>query len=117
MEPFRIERQTDIPLEFTGDKLVDLHSRDDERQERWQEIRIYRTNTGKYVTELVGQSTVRGERAFRTVKVVDNPAAVRQALKREKAGREFLNDLALEALEEAGKQDKALAAANVAERI
>lgn len=108
MDEFRVERQTDIPLRFTGELLADLSSRDDPGQPRWQEIRIYRTNTGKYVTEVVGQTTVRSERVFRTVTVLDNAGDVRHALKRKKGGREFLNDMAFEALEEAGKIDPAI---------
>lgn len=117
MTHFRVERQTDIPLEFTGELLADVNSRDEPDQPRWQEIRIYKTDSGKYVTEVVGQTIVPDERVFITVNVLDNAADVRQALKRRKAGREFLNDMAFDALDEAGRHDPAIRESTIAERI
>lgn len=103
---FRVERTEDVPLEFTGELLVDVDSKDD--RPRWQEIRIYRTDSGKYVTEVVGRSSVPGERTFITVQVHDDPADVRIGLYRKQNGRRYLSDLAFEALEGAAEVDPAL---------
>lgn len=114
---FKIERQTDIPLSFEGDLLADETSRDTPDQQQWQEIRIYRTATGKYVTEMVGQTVVPGQRVFRTVNVYDDAGDVRQGLYRVKNGRKFLNDLALDALRLAGDVDPEIRDSLVAETI
>lgn len=104
---YHIERQTDIDLQFTGDKLADQTSKEPGSL-RWQEVRIYKTDSNKYVTEVVGQTLIDGERIFRTVTVCDKPLDVREALFRWKNGRKYLNDLTLDALEEAGESDQAI---------
>lgn len=117
MQEFRIERQTDIPLIFDGDLLADLTSREEDHQERWQEIRIYRTSSGKYVTEIVGMSVLPTDRIFRTVKIGNTPNDVREALFRRRGERRYLNDLSLDALEEAAENDPDMADLMSGERI
>lgn len=116
---FNIERQTDVPLIFSGRKLADQTSREPtgDRSQRWQEIRIYRTDSGKYVTEVVGQSTLPGERVFRTVTVCNEASEVREALFRWKNNRRYLNDLAMDALEDAGETDSGLSTILAGEHI
>lgn len=116
MQEFRIERQTDIPLIFDGDLLADMSSQED-GQDRWQEIRIYRTASGKYVTEVVGMSVLATDRIFRTVKIADTANDVREALFRHRGERRYLNDLSLEALEEAAEMDPNIADLMAGERI
>lgn len=115
MKPFRLARTEDVPLVFEGQLLADVSSREP-GVERWQEVRIYRTESSRYVTEVVGRSIKEGERDFLTVKVHDDPAEVRTGLYRKTGGRTFLPDLAFEALEIAAGIDPALSSSLV-ERI
>lgn len=117
VQRFKLERQTDIPLSFEGELLADETSRDQPDQPQWQEIRIYRTVTGKYVTEMVGETVIPGQRVFRTVNVYDDAADVRQGLYRMKNGRKFLNDLAQDALRIAGDRDPGIRDSLIEETI
>lgn len=110
MQDFRVQRTGDRDLVFSGVLLADLSSRDHAGQTRWTEIRVYRTDAGKYVTEQIGRSTVRGEIDRRDVKVVDAATEVHVALRR-RADNPYLTNLALDALAEAGQHDEAIAAA------
>lgn len=118
MTHYFIERQTDIPLEFDGILLGETSSKDDAPgKTRWQEIRIYRTTSNKYVTEVVAQTIVADERIWRTVNVFDSPDKIRTGLRRRHNGRWFLSDLALEALDLACEHDPALRATLTTEKI
>ena len=121
MTHFVIERAGDVDLAFDGECLIDVSSRKP-GQDYWTEIRIYRTDSGKYVSEHVGCSAL-GERDRRNVQVVDDPAQLREALKRRKkapgetvAKPAYLTDFALSVLEDAADIDPAIAAA-LEERI
>jgi hypothetical protein len=113
MQHFRIERTGALDLEFEGTVLTDLSSQEDNIP-RWTEIRIYKTSRGSYVTEMVGATTVSGERERRDVKIVNSPAELADALKRQPRG--YLTKLALEALDEAAENDPDIRPA-VTERI
>lgn len=114
-QSFRIARQGAVDLTFDGVLLAEESTRDEPGQTRWTEVRIYRTDTGKYVTETVGRSTRRGETDRITVFVHDSPADVPAGLRRK--GRSaltgqdtmFIPNVALDALTTAGKADPALA--------
>jgi hypothetical protein len=111
MTTFTLTRPGDVDLVFDGELLADLTSRDHPDQERWTEVRIYRTASGKYVAEQVGKSTVDGERDRGNVRVVDDASHLPGALKRKMRGKgtPYLTDLAFQALEEAGTKDEAIA--------
>src|SRR4051812_41381294 len=98
-----IHRSGEVDLMFEGELLADLSSRQ-ERRPRWQEVRIYRTATGKWVTELVGRSIVGGERDRVRVTVCDTATEVRDSLRR-RAENGYLTDLALDALATAATAD------------
>lgn len=117
MPAFRIERDGNLDLAFNGEKLADISSREPgeapplEGQplpgfHRWTEIRIYRTSTGKYVTEMIGRSIVDGERDRIDVRVHHQPGDVPDGLRRQP--KNYLTKLALEALDEAAENDPAL---------
>jgi hypothetical protein len=112
---YRIERSGALDLEFDGELLADVSSRLD-KQPRWTTVRIYRTSTGRYVTEVLGQSEIRGERERREVHVVDNAPDVIKALHRksEDGTRSYLTKTALDALDEAATKEPSL---RPAERI
>ena len=126
MTAYRLTRAGDVDLEFTGECLADTSSRERADQPRWSEVRIYRTDSGKYVTEMIGRSIVPGEIDRINVQVVDQPDGIRAALARKgdnrytkvpgNPNRPYLTELAIEAMEAAGERDEAIKATLV-ERI
>lgn len=126
MSAFRLTRAGAVDLEFTGECLADLSSRESNTQPRWSEVRIYRTESGKYVTEMVGRSIVPGEIDRINVQVVEQAEGIREALARKgdnrhtkvpgNPNRPYLTELAIEAMQAAGEKDEAIAATLV-ERI
>lgn len=111
-QQYRLRRPGDVDLVFDGVLLADATSRDSTDQPRWAEVRIYRSNKGRYITETVGRSALEDEDDRVTIRVVDAADQLRDALKRKdsRAGTEWLTNLAVEALEAAGAQDEAIAA-------
>lgn len=88
---------------------------------RWLETRVYRTTSGKYVTEMIGRSRVAGEQDKITVNVYDNPADVRLGFLRTRhsgplKGQQYLTVQAEETIRTAATVDPALNGALV-ERI
>lgn len=114
MKSYRLHRENDIDLLFTGRELANVSSRDPNAAAfpRWTEIRIYRTESGKYVVEQVGRSTVRNEVDRVTIKVANTAAEVPIALRR-RDEVEYLTYLALDALDLAASTDDELAQAMV----
>lgn len=113
---FTIERHADVPLEFEGELLANLSTRESDTQTHWTEMRVFKTTSGKYVTETVGCTTVRGQHPLIKVDVCEDAQEVRVALTRTENGRKYLTDLALEAIEVAAAIDPALQGA-LTERI
>jgi hypothetical protein len=124
---FRLMRDKAIDLEFTGWLLADESSRLDrpapssgvtwtegEGRDRWMEVRIYRTDSKKYVVELIGQSTLDGEVPRRTVRICNTPDKVPAALR--VGSFKNLTNVAVDALNEAADKDPDLRAGLV-ERI
>lgn len=93
MPEYRINRPTGLSLEFSGELLADVSSWKDEDQPRWHEIRIFRTDTGRYVVERVGRSVVVAE-----ANIIDTAAAfaaadeVVAALHTSSEGRRYLTN-------------------------
>lgn len=121
MPQFRIPRNRDVDLVFDGECLVDASSQRGGAN-YWTEIRIYRSDSGRYVTEMVGKSAL-GDPDRRNVTVVDDPADLRNALKRRRrekgeatASAVYLTDFARQAIADAAEVDPAVAAA-LEERI
>jgi hypothetical protein len=67
---------------------------------RWTEIRIYRTNSGKWVTEMVGRTKHSHEVDRRKATVCETAEQVPTSLPRT-GSTNYLTHLALEALREA----------------
>jgi EXLDI family protein len=106
---YRLERRGGFPVEFNGDLLADETSRQP-GQPRWTEIRIYRTDTGRYVVESVGKSAYKHEKDWPVVTVCDDPGDVKRALQRDGNRGPYLTNLAILALGNAGSRDPALGA-------
>lgn len=115
MTAYRIPRHDNVDLVLQdGELLADLSSRENDEQQRWTEVRVYRARAGRYVTEMVGRSTNRGEHDRRNVNVYDNPADVRLGFLRPRTGQPgvtYLTALAEEAIEIAARKYPELSAA------
>lgn len=116
MTPFTIERNDDLPLEFDGEILAEVSSRQGSGQGRWTEIRIYRTDTGRYVTEMVACSDHPGESDRAHVQVFDAADEISRGLQRRDGARRYMTNIAQHAMREAARKDDAIADALV-ERI
>jgi hypothetical protein len=101
---YRIPRDTDIDLEFDGELLVDISSRADGAS-RWTETRIYKTDSGQWVTEVVGRSTNPGETDRYQVAVHRKAEKVRLGLMRKVEGEVGLTHMGRRALEAAAQVD------------
>lgn len=122
MEKFRLENDGARDVAFAGVKLSEEsdHSYQGPRQNRWLEVRIYRTATGRYVVEQVGRTCWQGESDRHAVTICADAAAVLAAL----GGNDDRDDdyhdrgisaVARDALAAAGEKDPALAAVAVEE--
>lgn len=107
MTAYQLARPGQVYLSFEGELLATVDSKDADDQPRWTEIRIYRTDSGRWVTEIIGRSTIRGEKDRSKVTVCETPAEVRVSLRREDQIT-YLTNLALEALEVAAERDPRL---------
>lgn len=120
MTEFRLPRPQNVDLVFDGDLLSEKSSAAPGAP-RWLETRIYLTASGKYVTEMVGRSTLPGEQDKITVNVYDRPGDVRLGFLRTRTtgpqrGEQYLTVQAEDTIHEASKHDGSLTAALV-ERI
>ena len=82
METWTLKRDGDRSLTFEGVMLASASSRRGSAS-RWFEVSLYRTAAGSYVVAGVGRSDVDGETDRHWVEVVDRPADVVEALKRD----------------------------------
>lgn len=114
MQTYKIQRNNDVDLEFTGDLLSHVSS-EEFGSTRWTTISIWRTENNRYVVQTIGHSKVPGEIQRITTKIADTPEQVKIALRRQDT-IEYLTHLALDALEVAGETDERIASILV-ERI
>lgn len=115
MPEYRLQRNGDIDLVFEGELLAE-RSTHEEGAQRWAELRIWRTDSGKYVTQRLGKTTIPGEVDKIHVRILLDPSKVAEALRSKQGGAEFMSHLARHALDEAAEKDPALARCGV-ERI
>lgn len=103
----RVERNGNVALVFDGQLIADVSSRRTEAQQQWMEIRIYRTDTGKWVTEMVGRSIIEGQRDRINVHVHETIDTIPEGLMR-KVATPYLTNLAVAALNDAAEHDHEL---------
>jgi hypothetical protein len=118
MTQHKVPRNNDVDLVFDGELLADVTS-EETGKKHWTEIRIYRTESGKFVTEMIGVTTVEGQYDRVNVNWYENPADVRKGLLRPRDGQTgefYLTVLAEEAIQQAAKRYPELSAA-LEERI
>lgn len=111
----RLRRTGDIDLVFRGVLLAEQSTYEDGLA-RWAELRIWRTDSGKYVMQRLGRTTVEGEVDKNTTRIVVDPNRLAEALRSKQAGVEFMSNVALDALDEAAANDPLIDRASV-ERI
>ena len=118
MQQYRIRRDKGLALVFKGEILADVTSKDDPAQQRWNEIRIYRTEQGRYVMEERGITHVPGEYSRCKAEVYDTPRELIEGLRRPARAHTtrnpeirkrgwYFTDLALEAFDAAEERDPA----------
>lgn len=109
MPEYRVPRGNLPDLVFDGECLSHKSSRTDDSQRRWQEIAIYRTNAGLYVTFTVGRSIVDGERDRINTAEFAEPSEVWRGLTRApRTETPYMTALARSVLDEAVEKDPAL---------
>lgn len=72
-EPVVLERTGKANFAFKGRELASSTSNPDGIKRRWTELKIFKTVSGKYITQILGFSKVKGEVTRSTVDVADNP--------------------------------------------
>ena len=71
-----IERDNEPALRFTGELIAEASSWRADRDDRWTELRLYRTRGGRYICEQVGHTRWQGERTRHSAGVCDTEADV-----------------------------------------
>jgi hypothetical protein len=106
MTTYLIQRTGDVPLKVEGRLLAEV-STERPNATRWLEVRVYATDSGRWVTETVGRSLVLGEVDRCHVVVCSTPDEVRDGLRRTTPGEteRYLTRQARLALIEAAEQD------------
>jgi len=104
-----VKRDGQKDLKFTGEPLAEASNQwiAGKDQTRWTEIRIYRTDKGKYVVSVIGVTRWQGEQDSHKAEVCETAEEVYKELLTEDFEGAFLPDVAKEALEEAAKNDPA----------
>lgn len=110
MRTYRLRRTNQSDLKFTGERLASVSTKA-ARTARWTEIRIYKTDTNRWVTEVVGKSIMDNEFDISKVTVSDTSEELRHSLLRTVDGRTFMSDIALEALDAAAAADPTIESA------
>lgn len=107
MTHFRLQRHGNLWLEFDGELIAEADS-DDGAKPRWQHLRLYRVDGGKYVLERMGESRLPGEVCMRHVDEIPNAYQVRRRLerKRDDGGEKYLTIIALDLLGQAAEHDQ-----------
>jgi len=70
----RLQRNNEPDLEFTGEEIARSSSRREQDQPRWTELVAYKTESGKWVLQIIGKSALPGESERSEVKVFNSPA-------------------------------------------
>lgn len=102
---FQVPRTGLGPLEFNGVRLASA-STANRVKPRWTEFELYRTDGGKYVTVVIGQTTLAHEEAIYTVKVHKTAEAACKSFIHRETGR--LSFAAIDLLESAADVDAAI---------
>jgi hypothetical protein len=115
-ESYRLSRVDQLDLEFDGEIIAE-HATEPSNG-RWQELRVYRTSTDRWVVERVGCSTRPGEVALPRAYVCETPDDVRLALtfRSRTTRQQYVTSAGVELLHRAAEADPRLEEA-LAERV
>lgn len=69
----RLQRTNEPDLEFEGEELARSTSRRDHDQPRWTELVVYKSDTGKWVLNVLGRSAIPGETDRSNVAIETHP--------------------------------------------
>ena len=109
MEEIEVLRNGDLPLIFKGEE-IGFSSSFRSGKDRWFEVAIFRTASGRYVVNGIGRSSIPGEEDRSWAIVCDRPDEVVEAMKRTSPdGMTYLSTTATRALLDASKEDLGLA--------
>lgn len=79
MPSFTVPRYSDAPLAFEGELIGSVsgeHTRPDKANNRWHEIDLYHTQSGKYVVAIRFRCSTRHDDPYDEAEVCQTPAAV-----------------------------------------
>lgn len=111
-EHYRLRRLANVDLEFDGDVIAHETSHEPGKS-RWTEVRIYRTTTDKWVTEVTGCSAVSGETARIQATACATPEEVVNSFRlwSDRRRKYYFTNICLDALDSAATADPRLAGA------
>ena len=100
---YLVKRDNQRDLRITGEQLATAssHHYQGDRQNRWTELELYKTESGKYVIATIGRTCWQGESDYHTAVICDTEQEVIRALENDEHS-EGLGWLAKELLDEAG---------------
>lgn len=114
MTTFRLERLAGVDLVFDGEMLANetTFNQDVRGPQLWQEVRIYRTTSDRWVVERTGKSSHPGHTDRPSITVCSTPAEVREAMtfEHEHKGRprSYVTNICYDALSAAAEKDPRL---------
>ncbi len=113
MENYIVKRDGQRDLKFTGEIIGAASSRwlAGKEQNRWTEVKIYKTQSGKFVVETINYTQWQGELNNYRAEICDNPLQAMEELSYTEDGSFYFSGVGKEALEEAIKEVPELAAA------
>lgn len=83
MQTITLNRTGDRPLKFAGEMITEADTRENQGpgQNRWWELALYRSDSGKYVLAIEYHSQWQGEHASHTAYVCDDAEDLTEAAK------------------------------------
>ena len=82
MQTYTLSRTGHRPLTFTGEKLAEADNYNPTRNlDRYFELAVYRTRSGRYVVSIALRAECRGEGDIMTVVYSEDPAEIERALR------------------------------------
>jgi hypothetical protein len=110
-EPFTLDRPGQVPLSFDGWRIGHFDSRTTmtehqlKYRDRWADVSIYRTTTGKWVVAQIGKTREPGRRERGVITVCETPSDVLEALKKREG---YVSKTNMTALQDAMENDPEL---------
>lgn len=112
MKHYRLRRLANVDLEFDGEVIAHESSYETGKT-RWTEVRIYKTSTDKWVTQVTGCSAVSGETDRIQATACSTPQEVVESFRlwSDRRKKFYFTNICLDALDAAAEVDSRLASA------